>query len=29
MGPFASRDAAKAACMKLTAAGRACFVTQG
>ncbi len=29
MGPFASRDAAKAACTKLTAAGRACFVTQG
>ena len=29
MGPFASHDAAKAACKKLTAAGRACFVTQG
>ncbi len=29
MGPFATRDAAKAACTKLTAAGRACFVTQG
>ena len=29
MGPFASRDAAKTACAKLTAAGRACFVTQG
>ena len=29
MGPFATHDAAKAACAKLTAAGRACFVTQG
>jgi len=29
MGPFASREAAKAACTKLTAVGRACFVTQG
>ncbi len=29
VGPFATRDAAKAACTKLTAAGRACFVTQG
>ena len=29
MGPFATRDAAKAACTKLTAAGRACFVTRG
>jgi cell division septation protein DedD len=29
MGPFPTHDAAKAACTKLTAAGRACFVTQG
>ena len=29
VGPFATRDAAKAACTKLTAAGRACFVTAG
>lgn len=29
MGPFATRDAAKVACTRLTAAGRACFVTQG
>lgn len=29
VGPFATRDAAKAACAKLTTAGRACFVTQG
>ncbi len=29
VGPFATRDAAKAACSKLTAAGRACFVTAG
>ena len=29
MGPFATRDAAKAACARLTAAGRACFVTAG
>ena len=29
MGPFTTRDAAKAACAKLTEAGRACFVTAG
>ncbi len=29
MGPFPTRDAARAACTRLTAAGRACFVTQG
>ncbi len=29
MGPYATRDAAKAACAKLTEAGRACFVTTG
>jgi len=29
MGPFATRDAAKAACAKLTEVGRACFVTTG
>lgn len=29
MGPYATRDAAKAACARLTEAGRACFVTQG
>ena len=29
MGPFPTRDAAKTACARLTAAGRACFVTQG
>lgn len=27
IGPFATRDAAKVACAKLSAAGRACFVT--
>jgi cell division septation protein DedD len=29
MGPYATRDAAKAACAKLTEVGRACFVTTG
>lgn len=29
MGPYATRDAAKAACAKLTEAGKACFVTNG
>ena len=29
MGPFSTRDAAKAACARLTGAGRACFVTTG
>ncbi len=29
MGPFPTRDAAKAACAKLTGTGHACFVTQG
>ncbi|UAJ09573.1 SPOR domain-containing protein [Glacieibacterium megasporae] len=29
MGPYATRDAAKAACAKLTEVGKACFVTTG
>lgn len=29
MGPYASREAAKSACAKLSDAGRACFITNG
>jgi len=29
MGPYTTRDAANAACAKLTEAGKACFVTNG